>query len=154
MQAWETFRSVVRFRSLSVDPVERRLRRAATIDDLRRVARRRLPRGVFDYVDGGAEDERSLVNNVAGFERLEFRPNVLRDVSEVDTSTTLFGHRIEMPLVLAPTGYTRLTHSEGELAVARAAARAGVPYSLSTMSTYNIEDVAAAAPGPTTRIRS
>lgn len=148
MQAWDTFRSVVRFRSLSFDPVERRLRSAMTVDDLRRLARRRMPRGAFDYVDGGAEDERSLANNAAGFARLEFRPNVLRDVSRIDTSTSLFGHRVAMPLILAPTGYTRLTHSQGELAVARAAARAGVPYSLSTMSTYDIESVAAAADGP------
>lgn len=139
---------MVRFRALSLDATARRLRAAATVDDLRRIARRRLPRGVFDYVDGGAEDERSLANNTAAFERFEFRPSVLRDVSEIDVSTTLFGRRIAMPLVLAPTGYTRLTHSEGELAVARAAGRAGLPYSLSTMSTRNIEEVAAAAEGP------
>jgi L-lactate dehydrogenase (cytochrome) len=145
---WDTFRSVVRFRSPSLDPVERRLRRAITVDDLRRVARRRMPRGAFDYIDGGAEDERTLSRNAAGFARIEFRPNVLCDVSSIDTSTVLLGHRIALPLVLAPTGYTRLTHSTGELAVARAAARAGVPYSLSTMSTYSIEDVATAADGP------
>lgn len=148
MKAWDTFRSVVRFRSLSFDSTERRLRAAATIDDLRRIAKRRMPRGAFDYVDGGAEDERTLAGNVDGFAKLEFRPNVLRDVSAIDTTTTLFGRPIPMPLVLAPTGYTRLTHSQGELAVARAAGRAGLPYSLSTMSTYNIEQVAAAAEGP------
>ena len=96
---------------------------------------------MFDYIDGGADDERSLANNAAGFERLEFRPNVLRDVSELDTHTTLLGKRISMPLVLAPTGYTRLTHSQGELSAARSAARADVPYSLSTMSTRSIEEV-------------
>ena len=148
MKAWETFRSVVRFRSLSTDAVERRLRRAVTVDDLRTIAKRRLPHGVFDYVDGAAEDERTLAQNSGAFARIEFRPNVLRDVSAIDTSTSLFGRRIPMPLILAPTGYTRLTHSEGELAVARAAGRAGLPYSLSTMSTHSIEDVAAAADGP------
>ena len=107
-----------------------------------------MPRGAFDYVDGAAEDERTLAQNSGAFGRIEFRPNVLRDVSEIDTTTSLFGKRLPMPLILAPTGYTRLTNSEGELAVARAAGRAGVPYSLSTMSTYNIEDVAAAAEGP------
>ena len=145
---YETFRSVVRFRKLEFDPVSRTLRKAVTVDDLRRVAKRRLPRGVFDYIDGGAEDERTLANNSAGYAKLEFRPHVLRDVSELHTSTTLLGKRISMPLVLAPTGYTRLTHSQGELSVVRAAARAGVPYSLSTMSTRNIEEVATAADGP------
>jgi L-lactate dehydrogenase (cytochrome) len=144
---YETFRSVVRFRELELDPVARTLRKAVTVDDLRRVAKRRLPRGVFDYIDGGAEDERSLANNAAGFAKLEFRPNVLRDVSELDTSTSLLGKRISMPLVLAPTGYTRLTRSDGELSVARAAERADVPYSLSTMSTRSIEEVAAVSNG-------
>ena len=145
---YETFRSVVRFRRFELDPVTRRLRTAMTVEDLRKIARRRLPRGVFDYIDGGAEDERSQANNAAGFARIEFQPNVLRDVSELDTSTTLLGKQISMPLVLAPTGYTRLTHSAGELSVARAAERADVPYSLSTMSTFSIEDVAAVSNGP------
>jgi L-lactate dehydrogenase (cytochrome) len=147
VRPWETFRSVVRFRTFEADPVARRLRTAITVDDMRRVARRRLPRGVFDYIDGGAEDERSVANNVAGFARIEFRPNVLRDVSAVDVSTTLLGRPVSMPLVLAPTGYTRLTHSQGELSVARAASRAGIPYSLSTMSTRSIEEVAAVSSG-------
>ncbi len=143
----KTFRSVVRFRGVELDPVARRLRTAITVEDLRKVARRRLPRGVFDYIDGGAEDERTLRRNVESFERIEFRPNVLRDVSQIDLSTSLFGSKISMPLILAPTGYTRLTHSQGELSVARAAARAGIPYSLSTMSTRSIEEVAAVSTG-------
>ena len=145
---WRTFRSTVQFRALERDPVARRLRGAVNVDDLRRIARRRLPRGVFDYIDGAAEDERSLANNAAAFARVEFRPNVLRDVSAIDTTTTLFGRQVSMPLVLAPTGYTRLTHSEGELAVARAAGRVQLPYSLSTMSTRSIEEVAAVSDGP------
>ncbi len=148
MRPWETFRSVVRFRKFETDPVARRLRQSVTVDDMRRIARRRLPRGVFDYIDGGSEDERTLRNNAAAFSRIEFQPNVLVDVSAIDTSTTLLGKHVAMPLVLAPTGYTRLTHSDGELAVARAAERAGVPYSLSTMSTRSIEDVAAVSNGP------
>ncbi len=143
MGVYETFRSVVRFREFETDLVARRLRSAVTIEDLRSIAKRRLPRGVFDYIDGGAEDERSLANNAASFGQLEFRPNVLRDVSDIDTRTTLLGKQIAMPLVLAPTGYTRLTHSQGELSVARSAQRAGIPYSLSTMSTRSIEEVAA-----------
>jgi len=145
---YATFRSVVRFRAVELDPVARRLRGAATVDDLRRRAKRRLPSGVFDYIDGGAGDERTLERNAEAFSRIEFRPNVLRDVSALDTSVDLFGRRVAMPLILAPTGYTRLTHSAGELSVARAAARADVPYSLSTMSTRSIEEVAAAGDGP------
>ncbi|HZB40221.1 MAG TPA: alpha-hydroxy acid oxidase [Ilumatobacter sp.] len=148
MRVWDTFRSVVRFRKFETDPVARRLRTALTVDDMRRIAKRRLPHGVFDYIDGGAEDERAMVNNSAAFGRIEFCPNVLRDVSEIDVSTTLLGRPISMPLVLAPTGYTRLTHSQGELSVARAAERAGIPYSLSTMSTRSIEEVAAVSNGP------
>ena len=144
----ETVRSVVRFKPIELDPVERRLSRAADVGDLRRIARRRLPAGVFDYIDGGAEDERSLDANVAGFERLEFRPRVLRDVSKIDTSTALLGQPRPLPLVLSPTGFTRIADPEGELAVARAAARAGVPYSLSTMGTRSIEEVAAVSDGP------
>jgi L-lactate dehydrogenase (cytochrome) len=145
---YKTFRSTVRFRKFELDPVARRLRTAVTVEDLRRVAKRRLPRGVFDYIDGGAEDERTLGHNVSAFSRLEFRPNVLRDVSVIDASTTLLGRHIPLPLILAPTGYSRIAHSQGELSVARAAARAGLPYSLSTMSTRTIEEVAAVSDGP------
>ena len=145
---YQTFRSTVRFRKFEVDPVARRLRTAVTVDDFRRIARRRLPRGVFDYIDGGAEDERTMVANAGSFANLEFLPNVLRDVSRIDTSTTLLGKHIPLPLVLAPTGYSRIAHSQGEVSVARAAARAGLPYSLSTMSTRSIEEVAAASDGP------
>ncbi len=144
----ETFRSVVRFKPIEWDPVQRRLDRSANVSDLRRIARRRLPRGIFDYIDGGAEDERTMARNSSAFARLEFQPNVLRDVSAIDTSTVLFGTPLDLPLVLAPTGFTRIADSQGELAVARAAARAGVPYSLSTMSTRSIEEVAAVSDGP------
>jgi L-lactate dehydrogenase (cytochrome) len=144
----ETVRSVVRFKPLELDPVERRLSRAADVGDLRRMARRRLPRGVFDYIDGGAEDERSLERNVSDFARLDLQPRVLRDVSDVDTRCTVLGHQRPMPLALSPTGFTRIAHSQGELAVARAAARAGLPYSLSTLATRSIEEVAAVSGGP------
>ena len=143
----ETLRSVLRFRGLSADPVTRRLARAASVDDLRRIARRRLPRGVFDYIDGGAEDERTLAATAAAYARATFRPRVLRNISQIDTSTTFLGRRLPFPLVLAPTGFTRIADPEGELAVARAAARAGIPYSLSTMATRSIEEVAAVSAG-------
>ena len=143
----KTIRSVVRFKPIELDPVQRRLARAANVDDLRRQARRRLPAGVFDYIDGGAEDERSLERNVSAFARLEVKPRVLRDVSGIDTSTTILGRPVTLPLALSPTGFTRIAHSQGELAVARAAARAGLPYSLSTMGTRSIEEVAAVSSG-------
>jgi L-lactate dehydrogenase (cytochrome) len=143
----ETLRSVLRFGPLERDPVARRLARAAAVADLRTIARRRLPRGVFDYIDGGAEDERTLAGNAAAYARVTFRPRVLRDVGAVDPATTLLGRRLRLPLVLAPTGFTRIADPDGELAVARAAARAGLPYTLSTLGTRSIEEVAAASAG-------
>lgn len=142
-----TFRSVVRFDRVTLDPVERRLKSAASVEDLRRIAKRRLPGGVFDYIDGGAEDERSLARNSSAFAQFEFQPRILRDVSRLDTSTTIFGRPAAMPLILAPTGFTRIAQSQGELSVARAAARAGIPWSLSTMGTRSIEEVAQVSNG-------
>ena len=143
----ETFRSVVQFDKISLDPVERRLKKIASVEDYRKYAKRRLPFGVFDYIDGGAEDERTLERNVSAFSKLGFHPRVMRDVSQLDTSTTIFGRPASMPLILSPTGFTRIAHSQGELAVARAAERAGIPWSLSTMGTRSIEDVAAVSDG-------
>ena len=148
MSLLQNLRAVIRLERIETDPVERRLRRAASVDDLRAIARRRLPRGVFDYVDGGAEDELSLAANRAAFVATGFRPRVLRNVSAVDVSSTLLGRPVAFPLVLAPTGFTRIVHPEGELAVARAAARAGLPYTLSTLSTCSIEEVRAVSDGP------
>jgi L-lactate dehydrogenase (cytochrome) len=125
----------------------RRLQRAASIEDLRAQARRRVPRAVFDYTDGGAGREVSMRRAREAFDRVEFAPSTLRDVSSVDTSTTVLGGPAAMPLVLAPTGFTRMMHHEGEVAVARAAARAGVPYALSTMGTTSVEALAEQAPG-------
>ena len=144
----ETFRSVVRFKPIELDPVKRRLASAASVDDLRRVARRRLPAGVFDYIDGGAEDELALTRNAEAYREIRFNPRVLCDVSKIDTGTTLLGKPIALPLVLAPTGFTRIADPQGELAVSRAAARVGIPYSLSTMGTRSIEEVAQACSGP------
>ncbi|HEY2813582.1 MAG TPA: alpha-hydroxy acid oxidase [Acidimicrobiales bacterium] len=141
-------RSVLRFRRVSLDADERRLAHVASVDDLRRIARRRLPHGVFDYVDGGAEDELTLARNVSAFRSIAFRPRVLRDVGKVDPSTALFDRPLPLPLILAPTGFTRIVCPEGELAVARAAASAGLPYTLSTMSTRSIEEVAEVSSGP------
>ncbi len=147
MKPCETLRSVVRFGRIETDPVERRLGRAASVADLRRIARRRLPGGVFDYIDGGAEDERTLAANQAAFASVTYRPRVLRGVAKVDTGSTLLGRPLAYPLVLAPTGFTRIADPAGELAVARAAERAGLPYTLSTLSTRSIEEVRAVSDG-------
>ncbi|HZM32262.1 MAG TPA: alpha-hydroxy acid oxidase [Acidimicrobiales bacterium] len=147
MRTVDTLRSVLRFRRIETDPVERRLARAASVEDLRRIAKRRLPGGVFDYIDGGAEDERTLAANQAAFAATWFRPRVLRGLAKVATETAILGRPVPYPLVLAPTGFTRIADPEGELAVARAAARAGLPYTLSTLSTRSIEEVRAVSDG-------
>jgi L-lactate dehydrogenase (cytochrome) len=132
---------------VETDPVERRLRRAASVADLRRIAKRRLPGGVFDYIDGAAEDERTLAANEAAYARTSFRPRVLRGVDTIDIASSVLNAPLDYPLVLAPTGFTRIADPQGELAVARAAARAGLPYTLSTLSTRSIEEVRAVSDG-------
>ena len=143
----DTLRSVLRFRRFEFSATKRRLQGAASIEDLRRVARRRLPGGVFDYIDGGAEDEVAMDRNTRAFRAMEFVPRVLRDMGNVDTTGTILGREVPFPLILAPTGFTRIAHPPGELAVARAAERAGLPYSLSTMGTRSVEEVAAVSNG-------
>jgi L-lactate dehydrogenase (cytochrome)/glycolate oxidase len=125
---------------------ERRLAAALTIEDLRRVAKRRTPRAAFDYTDGAADGEVSLARARQAFADVEFHPAVLRDVSAVDTSREVLGRRSALPFGIAPTGFTRMMHTEGEVAGVTAAAAAGIPYALSTMGTTSIEDVRAAAP--------
>lgn len=125
-----------------------RLSRAHEIADLRVMARRRLPGPIFDYMDGGADGERSLARNASAFDDYEIVPDVLTDVSTIRTETTVFGQRAAWPLILSPTGLTRMFHSEAEPAVARAAARCGIPYSLSTMGTTRLEDLTPSAAAP------
>jgi (S)-mandelate dehydrogenase len=120
---------------------------AINIEDLRAIARRRLPRFVFDYVDGGAEDERTLTDNRAAFARLRFRPRMLVDVSRRDVSAPLLGQPASMPAVVGPTGLNGLCWRDGDLALARAAAAAGLPFAMSTVSMSFVEDVAREAPG-------
>ena len=130
-------------------PARRRaLDRAYSIDDLRRRAAKRLPSPVFDFLDGGAESETTLRNNSLAFNRRKLIPGCLVDVAQVDTRTRILGQEMRWPLFCAPTGASRLFHPDGELAVARAAERHGIYYSLSTASTYSIEAVAAASGGP------
>lgn len=124
----------------------KRLATAQTIADLRAMAGRRVPRAVFDYVDGGAEEEQSLRRARDVFRSLEFHPRVLCDVSGVDTRTVILGAASAQPFALAPTGFNRLLHADGERAVARVAQRSCLAYTLATMSTTSIEEAAAAAP--------
>ncbi len=143
-----TLRSVVRFRRFEPNRAKRKLSRVASVADLRELARRRLPAGVFDYIDGAAEDELALERNSAAFNQWEFVPQVLQDVSELDTSVELLGRKHLVPFGLSPTGFTRIVCPEGELAVARAAARKGVTYTLSTLGTRSIEEVRTVSDGP------
>jgi L-lactate dehydrogenase (cytochrome) len=140
-------RELLRPAPLVWDGVDRRLARAATIADLRELARRRAPRAVFDYTDGASgEGELSLRRARDTFQRLEFHPSVLRDVSKVRTDTTILGKPSPLPFALAPTGFTRLMHTSGERAVVSVAQEVGIPYALSTLGTVTIEQMAAAGP--------
>ena len=122
--------------------------RVVNIADLRTLARRRLPRVVFDYVDGGAEDEITLRENRRAFEEITFRPRQAVAISHCDLRTRVLGCDLSLPALLAPVGYTRVIHAGGEVAAARAAGQAGTAYILSTISGYPLEDVKAASTGP------
>ena len=137
---------LMRFRKPIFNGRKRRLSRALTIYDLRDIAKRRTPQAPFDYTDGGADSESSLTRARSTFERVEFQPRILRDVSVVDTSVKMLGQIMSMPIGIAPTGFTRMMQTEGEYAGATAARDAGIPYTLSTMGTRSIEDVARIAP--------
>lgn len=125
----------------------RALARCFDIDDLAALARRRLPAGAAAYLDGGGEDEWTLRRNRAAFGELELLPRILRDVSHVETATTVLGTPMPAPIVLSPVGAPRMFHHEGELAVARAASHAGLTYGVSTLATQPIEAIADAAAG-------
>lgn len=142
-----TLRSVARFSRPTLSRSTRRLQRAANISDLRRLAKRRLPAGIFDYIDGAAEDEVTMHRNTAAFSKYDFVPRVLRDVSDIDTSSSFLGQNLKYPIIFSPTGFTRIADPEGELAVARVAARHQLPYCLSTLSTRSIEEVSAVSAG-------
>jgi L-lactate dehydrogenase (cytochrome) len=143
---WSELKPLLRAKPVELNPTRRRLDKALTIADLRRIARRRTPRSVFDYTDGAAEGEISLRRARQLFHDLEFHPQVLRDVGDLDTSTLMLGSRAALPFAFAPTGFTRMMQHEGERAVARVAQRHDIPYALSTLGTTSIEDIAAAAP--------
>ena len=137
---------LMQFKKPELNAKKRRLDAALTIYDLRDVAKRRTPKAAFDYTDGAAEGELSLARARQAFEDVEFHPRILRDVSSVDTATTIFGGTSALPFGIAPTGFTRLMQTEGETAGAGAAGAAGIPFTLSTLGTTSIEDVKAANP--------
>lgn len=143
---WRDLEPFLKARPFSPSPTRRRLARCLSVDDLERMARRRVPPAVWDYVESGSDGEHAMVRNRAAFDRVELRPTAFEQVARPDVTTTILGRPAAAPIVLAPTGYTRLSHHTGERAVAAAAAAAGIPYTLSTYATTSITDTAAAAP--------
>ena len=137
---------LMRFKRFEPNGEKRRLDKALTIYDLREIAKKRTPQAPFDYTDGAAEQELSLSRARRAFENIEFHPNILRDVSKVNTASQVLGGPSAFPLSIAPTGFTRMMHTEGELAGAQAAAEFGIPFTLSTMGTASIEQVASVEP--------
>ena len=137
---------LMQFKKPELNATRRRLDKALTVEDLRRIAKRRTPRAAFDYTDGSAEAEISIARARQAFADVEFHPAILRDVSKVSTGWDVLGAPVSMPFGIAPTGFTRMMQTEGEIAGAHAAGRAGIPFSLSTMGTTSIEDVKAANP--------
>ena len=137
---------LLKFKKPEWNGKKRRLDGALTIHDLRRIAKRRTPAAAFDYTDGAAEGELSLARARRAFQDVTFHPSILNDVSKVDTSTTILGGTSALPFGIAPTGFTRLMQTEGEIAGAGAAGAAGIPFTLSTLGTTSIEGVRAANP--------
>ncbi len=138
-------RDLVPVRPIAGDRIGRRLAACVNVDDVRQMAKRRLPRAVFDYVDGGADEEITQRENRAAFQALRFSPRVLNDVADVDIAAHVLGRWHDAPLGLCPTGYTRMMHPVGEVAVARAATARHLPYALSMAGTTSIEDLASVA---------
>jgi L-lactate dehydrogenase (cytochrome) len=136
----------MQFKRFEPNSTKRRLAKALTIDDLRVIAKRRTPQAPFDYTDGAAEAELSLDRARRAFQNIEFHPNILRDVSDVTTERDVLGAPSRFPLSIAPTGFTRMMHTEGEVAGATAAAEFGIPFTLSTMGTASVEEVASLEP--------
>jgi isopentenyl diphosphate isomerase/L-lactate dehydrogenase-like FMN-dependent dehydrogenase len=137
---------LLKFKPLVLNGRRRRLSGAHTIYDLRSIAKRRTPQAPFDYTDGSADMEISISRARKAFEGIEFQPSILKDVRDVDLSLEVLGKRVSMPLGIAPTGFTRMMHTEGEFAGATAAEEFGIPFALSTMGTRSIEEVAGVAP--------
>jgi isopentenyl diphosphate isomerase/L-lactate dehydrogenase-like FMN-dependent dehydrogenase len=139
--------ALMKFKAPVWNPTQRRLNAAHTIQDLAKIAKRRTPKAPFDYADGAADSEISLARARQAFQDIEFQPRILRDVSEVDLSIEVLGKKVSMPFGIAPTGFTRMMQTEGEIAGSQAAEANGIPFALSTLGTRSIEEVAEAAPG-------
>ena len=137
---------LMRFKAPTLNATDRRLEKALTIADLRAIAKRRTPKAPFDYTEGAAEGELSLARARQAFQDIEFHPSILRNVPVVDTSREVLGGPTALPFGIAPTGFTRMMQTEGEIAGAGAAGAAGIPFTLSTLGTTSIEDVKAANP--------
>jgi L-lactate dehydrogenase (cytochrome) len=137
---------LMRFKKPTMNPTDRRLEKALTIWDLRTIAQRRTPKAPFDYTEGAAEGELSLLRARQAFQDVEFHPSILRNVPVVDTTREVLGGTSALPFGIAPTGFTRMMQTEGEVAGAGAAAAAGIPFTLSTLGTTSIEDVKATNP--------
>lgn len=137
---------LISFKKPEINARKRRLAAALTVEDLRTIAKSRTPKAAFDYTDGAAEGEFSLARARQAFEDIELHPSILKNVAHVDTSTTIFGGPSALPFGIAPTGFTRLMQTEGEIAGAGAAGAAGIPFTLSTLGTTSIESVKAANP--------
>ena len=140
------FWSLIDWSLPSLNPYKGKLLRAQTIDDLAQIAKKRTPKVVFDYVEGGAVDEIAYSRSRNAFTRIEFNSRVMRDVSKTDTSEKILGKVVDIPICFAPTGYTRLMHHVGEPAVANVASKKNLIYALSTMGTTSPEELAAAVP--------
>jgi L-lactate dehydrogenase (cytochrome) len=138
-------RKLVQLRGVTLDARARRLASCYDVADLRRVAKRRIPRPVFDYVDGAADEEIAVAANTAAFRSWRFLPRVLAGVASADTSAPVLGATLPVPFLLGPAGYTRMLHPDGEIGAARSALRHGLPYTLSTMASTGIEELRAGA---------
>jgi L-lactate dehydrogenase (cytochrome) len=145
----QEMRKLVQLRGVTFDPVARRLSACHDVFDLRLAAKRRIPRPVFDYVDGAADEEIAVAANVAAFRSWRFQPRVLAGVSAASTATPVLGASLPVPLLLGPVGYTRMLHPDGEIGAARSALRHGIPYTLSTMAATGIEELRAGVGGLT-----
>jgi L-lactate dehydrogenase (cytochrome) len=140
-------RRLVQLRPVTLDATQRRLAACYDVADLRRVARRRIPRPVFDYVDGAADEELAVAANASAFRAWRFLPRVLASVETVDLSCSVLGSALPAPFLLGPAGYTRMLHPDGEIGAARSAFRHGMPYTLSTMAATGIEELRAGVSG-------
>jgi len=143
---WKSIKPLLGWSLPTFGKEDKALNRCITLEEIRLLSKKRVPRAVFDYVDGGANEEISMGRTRRAYSRVEFRPLVLRDVNTVDLTTTILGEKSSLPIIFAPTGYTRMMHYTGEVAVASVATKHNMVYSLSTMGTFSVEELAESVP--------